>query len=117
MADNIRNRIQETTQGQGAQGLMDTATEGMRSAASTASDIAAQAKERVGEWASGAAEGIEAATGNVRDWGTQAIGTTGETMQSAGKEVSAFIRQHPIPSLLAAFGVGFCLSCLMTDRR
>jgi len=70
MADNPRNRIQDTAQTatEGAQGLMDTAKGGIRSASDTASQLASQAKERVGEWTNQASENIGSAGEAVRDW-------------------------------------------------
>lgn len=91
--DNPADKIADPVQGarQEAHGVMDRMKEGAQNVMETASDFACQARNKVSEWAGEAYE------------------ATADTVGDFGKEVTSFIRRHPLPSILIGFGFGLVL--------
>jgi hypothetical protein len=76
------------------------------------SGVVQTVKETFSDWASSAAEAAGHAGGKVRD---AAVGAA-DKVSEWGQDLTAFIRRYPLPTLLAAFGVGFLVSQLVRRR-
>jgi ElaB/YqjD/DUF883 family membrane-anchored ribosome-binding protein len=73
------------------------------------SNVAEQAKEKVKDWTSDAADTARQASDKVQKWAGDAYDATAEKVGDFGQEMTSLIRKHPIPSLLIGFGVGLLL--------
>ena len=107
--------------------IKDRVKSGLDAAADTASSAADRGKQQaegvihqVKEDAHHAADTVEEYAGQARDftqkaaqkvqgWTEDAYGCTSETVRDFGKDMTALVRNHPLPSLLVGFGVGLLI--------
>src|SRR3954468_13890843 len=82
----------------------------------TAKDLGSQVKEKVQDWASSAAStaesawestksGATAVADKAKEWG----GDVSDFARNPWDDLNGFVRRNPMPSLLIAFGLGWCM--------
>lgn len=117
------------SQGQGDQGMSDSAKQGAQQAKQKAGEMGGQAQEKADQGMEKAAEGLHRAAETLREQGEGREGKVGSVATSAAgaleqgaerlrgsdtdqllNEVEAMVRRKPVESVLVAAGIGFVLS-------
>jgi len=108
----FRDRGRATTtgpDGSAAGGIVEAVKEQIQAVATQCSDLAGKAKNTAQEWASAAGDVAVQAEDKVMDAASAAV----EKMGEMGQDVTALIRRHPFKALLAGFGLGFLVACVL----
>lgn len=108
-------------QTQGGTGTFGGGKDKAREAASDASDVVSQVKDKAQEFASDVAHRAGDAWDATRREVQSCASTVADTAETAWDEVSGFLRRYPVASVAVAFGVGFlaaeALSASWDSRR
>src|SRR4051812_9858194 len=99
--------------GTSEQGVLEKAKDKAQDLASGAADLAGKAKEKVQDWASSTADVAGRAWEGTKE-GARAVADTAE---NAWDGFNSFVRRNPVPSLLAAFGLGWCMGMFFSSNR
>lgn len=78
----------------------------------TVKDKAMDAASAVGDFAGTAKDKAVSALSQVGETAQDLTSTAVDKVQDFGKDLTSLIRQHPMPALLIALGVGFALARL-----
>jgi ElaB/YqjD/DUF883 family membrane-anchored ribosome-binding protein len=137
---NVKNKVQDTAAqvGEKAREVASSATDKAKSMASSAAqsagDFASTARDRADDAASSVGGSMKSLADTVRDRGPHggmfgsATSRVADTLESGGhylqqegfsgmaEDLTALIRNNPIPALFIGFGVG-CLVGLVLSRR
>ena len=110
-AKTATDRVADVAQGakQEAHGTVDRLKDNAQHMMDKAGDYAGQAREKVSEWAGDASDAAKQAGDKVQKWAGDAYHATSDVVGDFGKEVTALVRKHPIPSILIGFGIGLLL--------
>ena len=84
------------------QDYLSRAKDSIQDAASTAAQYAGQATDKVKEYAS-------EATDKVKEYASVAS----DKVAAAGTEMTELVKRYPVSSVLAGFGIGFLIGCLI----
>lgn len=82
----------------------------IETAVAATGEFAHQAKKKATEAASEAAEGIAYAKHRVQEWAEEGAECVGHAAQTIAQDAAELIRKYPVPALLLAVGIGFCLA-------
>jgi ElaB/YqjD/DUF883 family membrane-anchored ribosome-binding protein len=94
---------------QEGQNLADKAKEGAQHLIDRAGDLSGQARDKVQEWVGEAGDAAKQAGQKVQQWADDAYEVAADKVSDFGKEVTALIRNHPIPAVLIGLGIGVLL--------
>jgi hypothetical protein len=89
----------------GASEMVGKGTDKAQQWASSVGDAAVHARDTAQEWASSVGD----AAVHAKDTAQEVASATVEKASDFGKDVTALIRQYPIPALLVGVGAGFLL--------
>jgi ElaB/YqjD/DUF883 family membrane-anchored ribosome-binding protein len=98
-------------------GTMGAVREAAEDVLSRTAEMAGQARERMGEWASSASRGAERAWESTREGARDMARNVAHRAEQAWEGTGSFIRRHPIPSLLIGLGIGFAIGQILASRR
>ena len=94
-----------------AGGVMEAVKERVRDATAGASRLMGQAEDTAQVWASSVGDAAVQAKDRTRDVAAAAA----EGLGDLGQDLTAFIRRHPLESLLMGFGVGVGMGFLVAQ--
>lgn len=86
--------------------IMDGVKEQVQAVAAGASELAGKAKDTAQEWASSVGD----AAVEARDKAREVASAAADKVSEVGQDITALIRRHPLPALMAGFGLGFLVA-------
>jgi ElaB/YqjD/DUF883 family membrane-anchored ribosome-binding protein len=110
-AKTVTDRFGDAANGarQEGQNVADRVKDGAQHLMDRAGDLTGQARDKVREWAGEAGDAAKQAGQKVEHWADDAYEVAAEKVSDFGKEVTALIRNHPIPAVLIGLGIGVLL--------
>jgi ElaB/YqjD/DUF883 family membrane-anchored ribosome-binding protein len=107
---------QATTGGFGGTGVMEKTQGAVSGAVETAKDWAAGVADTAKDWAGNVADKAQDMASNVAKGAEQAYTTAWDSMSGAEQSLEAFVRRHPLQTMMFAFAAG-CLVGMAFCRR
>jgi hypothetical protein len=93
-----------------ASGMLDSAADRAKDAATGVSGAVGRAEEKVQEWVADATEFATQAKDRVQDWASSAYARSSEAATTFGRDLTNWMRRNPMPTMLIAIGLGVALA-------